>query len=228
MDPTKVLQIAFKTGLALTRRTLKRRTGDPKRHFGDGHQPKRAPRKRPSCLWDPTNGTQDTLARSKDQLAELQETPEEHQETPRSAIGHPKRLPNHSKRFPGGLQKLFWKDVSFIYADSVDHTKVFQIAIKTCLGPSQTAHKRPQKTLRRRPATQMSPQETPKLTLRDNKWHQRDTSAPQGSPRTVPKGPLESSKMPQERHWTPQKGSQMIPKGTPKAPPKASQNGTQN
>ena len=96
VDPTKVLQIAFKTGLALTRRTLKRRTGEPKRHFGDGHQPKRAPRKRPSCLWDPTNGTQDTLARSKDQLAELQETPEEHQETPRSAIGHPKGLPNHS------------------------------------------------------------------------------------------------------------------------------------
>ena len=50
VDPAKVLQIAFKTGLAQTRRTLKRRTGDPKRHSGDGHQPKIATRKRPSCL----------------------------------------------------------------------------------------------------------------------------------------------------------------------------------
>ena len=63
------------------------------------------------------------------------------------------------KRCIGGLRKLLWNDASFIYAASVDHTKVLQIAIKTCLGPSQTAHKRPQKTLRRRPATKISPQE---------------------------------------------------------------------
>ena len=132
VDPTKVLQIAFKTGLALMRRALKRHTGDPKRHSEDGHQPKRAPKKRPSCFWDPTNGTQDTLARSKDQLAELQETPEEHQETPRSAIGHPKLLPNHSQKVPWRPTEPL--DATFIYADSVDHTKVMQIAIKTCSG----------------------------------------------------------------------------------------------
>ena len=63
------------------------------------------------------------------------------------------------KRFLGRLLNLLWNDVSFIYADSVDHTKVLQIAIKTLLGPSQTSHKRPQKTLRRRPATKISPQE---------------------------------------------------------------------
>ena len=60
-------------------------------------------------------------------------------------------------------------------------------------------------------SNQSKPPRTPKLTLRDNKWHQRDNSAPQGSPRRVPKGPLESSKMPQERHWTPQKGPQRNP-----------------
>ena len=115
------------------------------------------------------------------------------------------------KRFLGGLLKLLWNDVSFIYADSVDHTKVLQIAIKTCLGPSQTAHKRPQKTLRRRPATKISPQELlsePYETTSGTK----ETLARPKDPLESPKGLLESSNMLQERYWTPQKGSQVIPK----------------
>ena len=124
------------------------------------------------------------------------------------------------KRFLGGLLKLLWNDVSFIYADSVDHTKVLQIAIKTCLGPSQTAHKRPQKTLRRRPATKISLQELlsePYETTSDTK----ETSA-------RPKDPLgESQVTPGEQQDAPEapldtpKGLPNDSKKAPWRPPKA-------
>ena len=87
------------------------------------------------------------------------------------------------KRFLGGLLKLLWNDVSFIYADSVDHTKVLQIAFKTCLGPSQTAHKRFQKAFRRRLATQKTPKE-----INPKKLPEKDQVA-SSTPQTAPKRP---------------------------------------
>ena len=51
----------------------------------------------------------------------------------------PKSSQITTKRFPGGLQKLFWKDVSFIYVDSVGLTKLLQIAVKTALCPNPPA-----------------------------------------------------------------------------------------
>ena len=118
------------------------------------------------------------------------------------------------KRFLGGLLKLLWNDVSFSYADSVDHTKVLQIAIKTCLGPSQTTHKRPQKTVRRRPATQMSPQETPKLTPRDNKWYPRDPNTSQGPPRRGPGDAWRAPRHPRSPIGYPRRAPKSLPKGS--------------
>ena len=125
------------------------------------------------------------------------------------------------KRFLGGLLKLLWNDVSFIYAHSVDHAKVLQIAVKTRLGPSQTAHKRPQKTLWRRPATKISPQELLSEPYETTSGTEETSARPkdplgesQGTPgkqQDAPGAPLDTPK-----------GLPNDSKSSPKRPPKAS------
>ena len=69
-------------------------------------------------------------------------------------------------------------------------------------------------------SNQNKPPRTPKLTLRDNKWHQRDTSAPQGSPGRVPRDPWRAARCCRSATGHPKRAPKESKKA-PWRPPKA-------
>ena len=82
------------------------------------------------------------------------------------------------KRLSGISQKPLWKDVSFISVESVDPTKVFQIAFKTGLAPTRRASNDAQETPKGILETAMNPKKLP-----------GNDQAASSTPQTAPKRP---------------------------------------
>ena len=147
-------------------------------------------------------------------LGDPQETPGEDQEAPSNTAGHTKAPQMIPKRLSGASQQPPWKDVSLMSVDSVDPTKVLQIAFKTGLAVTRKALKRRTGDPKRHSGDGESSQETTKLPLAPHKRHPRDPSTPQGPPSRASGNAWRAPRDPQERHWTPQSGPKSFPKGS--------------
>ena len=143
--------------------------------------------------------------------------PQERHWTPQKGS---QRSPNHSQKVP-------WRPTEALLERCILYLRGFCGPYESTANSNQNVPwsvpndaQETQKDSQETPATQISLQETPKLTLRDSKWHQRDTSAPQGCPRRVPRDPWRAARCCRSATGHPKRAPKESKKATWR-PPKA-------